>query len=403
MSSIRIVVLLAALIGACLAANPARAVSGAEALEKQRADTLPPTALYQVPDPLPVGPAGTLIGSEPGDTRYQLPAGVRAVRIVYLSRSASDRAVAASAVVLLPYGQAPSGGWPVIAWAHGTSGVARNCAPSLMKDVYYGWEGLFEYTMLGYAVVAPDYAGLGTPGPHQYMSIAAQAQDVINALPAAHKAVPELGSKWVAVGHSQGGAAVLKLSALEHDLSDSGFLGSVSVAPPTDLYAMWHDFTQGNSEAAGYLDIIALGIKAADASFDPDRMLGPGGLAILPEVANEACVDAASALLADKPSASLLKPHWADDPAVVRFAHTNRPYDAPAKGPILLLQGTADRTIPEVLTHEAANHLCKLGDQVQYQTYAGMDHDPVMYASFRDQIGWIAARFAGQAAPENCH
>src|SRR5581483_10780524 len=94
---------------------------------------------------------------------------------------------------------------------------------------------------------------------------------------------------------------------------------------------------------------------------------------------------------------------WADDPAVVRFARANLPDQSPAYGPILLLQGTADRTIPEPLTREAAAHLCKLGDVVQYQTYEGMDHDPLVDASFRDQIGWIAARFAGQPAHGNCH
>jgi predicted esterase len=76
--------------------------------------------------------------------------------------------------------------------------------------------------------------------------------------------------------------------------------------------------------------------------------------------------------------------------------------ESPAYGPILLLQGTADRTIPEALTRQAAAHLCKLGDTVEYQTYAGMDHDPLVDASFRDQIRWIADRFAGQPAHGNC-
>lgn len=50
---------------------------------------------------------------------------------------------------------------PVIAWAHGTSGVARRCAPSLMKDVEYGTEGLMPMVAAGFAVVATDSAGLG--------------------------------------------------------------------------------------------------------------------------------------------------------------------------------------------------------------------------------------------------
>ena len=89
-------------------------------------------------------------------------------RFLYRSRSVAGTDVPASGVILLPNGTPPARGWPVVVWAHGTSGVARTAAPSLMKDLYYGWEGLLQWPLLGYAVVAPDYAGLGTNVPHQY-------------------------------------------------------------------------------------------------------------------------------------------------------------------------------------------------------------------------------------------
>lgn len=389
------------LLAAGFLAGRAGAMDGAAALQAQRADSLPISQFYRTQHSITHLAPGSLLGSQQTDV-YGLPGGVRALRIAYVSRSAEDKPVLATAVVLLPFGEPPAGGWPIIAWAHGTSGVARDCAPSLMKDVYYGWEGLLEYPMMGYAVVATDYAGLGTPGRHQYMSNAAQAHDVIYSIPAARAAVSALGARWVAVGHSQGGAAVLKVSELEHSLRDPHFLGSVSLAPPTDLYTMWHQHTDSNGAVAGYLDIIALGIQAADPTFRPEEMLGKAALAGLPEVRNEACVDAAGALFAHAPMNQLLKPGWADVPAVVRFARLNTPETVPAYGPILLLQGTADHTIPASLTQQAAVKLCRLGDTLQYQTYAGMDHDPLVFASFRDQVKWIAARFAGKPAPTNC-
>jgi acetyl esterase/lipase len=389
------------LLTAGFPAARAGAPHSAAALQAQRADALPIAQLYRTPHPFLDRPPGSLVGSQSTDL-YNLPGGVRAVRIAYLSRSAADKPVMATAVVLIPFGQPPRGGWPVIAWAHGTAGVARVCAPSLMKDIYYGWEGLFEYPMMGYAVVATDYAGLGTRGPHQYMSIAAQAHDVIYSVPAARAAVPALGSRWVVVGHSQGGAAALEVSQLEHSLRDPAFLGAVSLAPPTDLYGMWHRHIEANAVVAGYLDIIALGIQAADPSFQPRQMLGKAALAGLPEVKREACLDAAGALFAHAPSNELLAPHWADVPAVVRFARANSPDTMPGYGPILLLQGTADRTIPAALTLQAAHKLCQLGDKVQYQTYPGMDHDPLVFASLRDQLRWIHGRFAGKPAPSNC-
>jgi hypothetical protein len=69
---------------------------------------------------------------------YALPKGVRAVRILYHSRSASGQDVAASGVVLLPAGHPPVGGWPVIAWAHDTSGVARISALNPITAAVYG-------------------------------------------------------------------------------------------------------------------------------------------------------------------------------------------------------------------------------------------------------------------------
>ncbi len=97
------------------------------------------------------------------------------MRILYHSLSATGRDVATSGVVLIPAGTPPQEGWPVIAWAHGTSGVSRLCGPSTMKDVYYGDEGLMPMVAAGFAVVATDYHGLGTEGPHEYVNKTAQA------------------------------------------------------------------------------------------------------------------------------------------------------------------------------------------------------------------------------------
>ena len=84
---------------------------------------------------------GTLVRSEPA-TDYDLPPGITATRILYHTRTASGKDTLASGVVLVPYGRIPKGGWPLLAWSHGTSGVARSCAPSLMKSLFYNWEGL---------------------------------------------------------------------------------------------------------------------------------------------------------------------------------------------------------------------------------------------------------------------
>lgn len=170
--------------------------SVAEAVKMEAEDSLPITAFYDIPASLASTKPGALLRQETFDG-YSLPKGASATRILYHSRDAEGQDVVSSAVILIPAGAAPAGGWPVIAWAHGTSGVARQCAPSLMKDVYYGEEGLMPMVRAGYAVIAPDYHGQGTSGVHQYINKTAQAYDVIYTVPAAHEAVKGLDARWV--------------------------------------------------------------------------------------------------------------------------------------------------------------------------------------------------------------
>ena len=100
--------------------------------------TLPLTSFYNSPHPLPPGKPGELIRSEPVD-QYNLPYELSALRILYHSRTTRGEDVAVSAVVLVPDGKPPATGWPVIAWSHDFRGLARQCAPSLMKNLGVGW------------------------------------------------------------------------------------------------------------------------------------------------------------------------------------------------------------------------------------------------------------------------
>src|SRR5579864_9536808 len=95
------------------------------------------TKFYDTPEPLPAGKPGDLIRSVDFD-QYDLPGDVSAVRILYHSRSAKGEDIATSGVVLFPDKKTPTGGWPVIAWAHDLNGVARDCAPSLARSLRSG-------------------------------------------------------------------------------------------------------------------------------------------------------------------------------------------------------------------------------------------------------------------------
>jgi alpha-beta hydrolase superfamily lysophospholipase len=373
----------------------------AQALAYEKADRMPATSFYDTPTPLPPGRPGQLIRSQAvGD--YTLPKGVRAVRILYHSQNETGEDVAASGVVLVPGGKPPADGWPVIAWAHGTSGVARICAPSMMKDVYYGDMGLFPMLQAGFAVVAADYAGLGTRGPHQYMSLAAQAHDVINAVRAAHDAVGHLSPRWVADGHSQGGGAAWFVAQQEAALQDPNYLGAVAVAPAVNVPWLIHSMTATNDPEAFYDVFVAYGIKAGFPNFNVAEMLTESALAQYHMLTTKGCwfygnATGSNHLL----GTSVVKRRFADDPLVKRFANQEFFERRPTQ-PLLVLAGGADQSVPLQSIRQLTSKACHLGYPLRLRIYPGLDHGPVMVKSTPYQLRWIGARFAGQSAPGNC-
>jgi pimeloyl-ACP methyl ester carboxylesterase len=372
----------------------------ADAAAMERADRLPIGEFYSTPANLSATKPGDLLRKE-SFAGYSLPKGATAVRILYHSLDAAGQHVATSGVVLIPAGTAPLSGWPVIAWAHGTSGVARLCAPSAMKDVYYGDEGLMPMVAAGFAVVATDYHGLGTEGPHQYVNKVAQAHDVIYSIPAARAAVKSLGSKWVADGHSQGGLAAWGVAEAEHGLKDPDYLGAVSVAG----VAREVDFFSHLSDTPGvgfYLAFMAAGIHARYPEFNPRDLISDGVLEHYADVTTKGCFYYGYATYAAAPSGTLLRPQWEKSVWIHRFFEGNAVGNAPIGGPMLVIAGEADQTVPIEGVRAAVKEICAAKQPVTFRSYTGLDHDPTMEKSTPDQLKWIRARFEGKPATSNC-
>ncbi len=167
---------------------------------------------YAIPDPLPAGPPGAPIWAE----RVAAPPGALAWRILYHSRTIHDEDIAVSGLVVAPEAAPPEGGFPVIAYAHGTTGLADPCAPSkaaqplVTDDDAAGDLPLPPFWEEGYVVVATDYEGLGTPGRHPYIVGGSEGRGILDSIRAA-RALPDAhaGDQAVVVGISQGGHAAL--------------------------------------------------------------------------------------------------------------------------------------------------------------------------------------------------
>ncbi len=356
--------------------------------------TLPLTKFYDTPNPLPVGKPGELIRSEPFD-EYDLPYEISAVRILYHSRSPSGEDVAVSGVVLVPDGTPPAGRWPVIAWAHDFVGSARQCAPSLLRNLNEG-PLLSMYVGLGYAVVASDYAGLGTNFPNAALDMQSNALDVIYSIPAARAALPQLGTKWVAAGYSQGGLAAVGVAEAGSEVGDPSYLGAIAISGVAEAQEIFERLAQGRVHRM--LVFLAQGIKTVFPEFRVEEMLIDKAIPLYQHIS-----DACQASLGPELTANeMLKPGWENNRYVKEFFTRNTPGRKPVHGPLLLISGEADPEVPSALTATVVARLCKQKDRVLFVKYPGLNASAVIGDSVSEQISWIRARFAGLPAPSNC-
>jgi len=370
----------------------APAQCSAQSPKTRRPAHLPLTRFYEIATPPSSARPGTLIRSET-TYDYSLSADVVTTRILYYSRAASGDPVAVSAVVIVPEKAAPANGWPVIAWAHGSEGVARQCAPSLRDNLVEG-PLLSMYINLGYAIVATDYSGLGTASRNAYVDMQSNAADVIYSVAAARAAAPQLSPRWIAMGIAEGDLAAVAVAETEHDIGDSNYLGSIALSGLVDG-TNFLDLRQRSSDLPVFL---AYGIKTVLPQFQPSEILTDKALPLYREAETSCTLPNAAQL----PANQALKPNWEQNDSLRKFVDRNTLGHKPAARGLLILASETDPLMPMSLTVQAVERLCKQGDRVQFYHYPNPDPRAVIGDSVRDQIDWIKARFANRPAPSNC-
>ncbi len=363
---------------------------------------------YDVPKRRARAAPGTLIAARTAEAQARALGAGRVWQVLYHSTDLSGHDIAVSGLVLVPRGAPPAHGWPVAAWAHGTTGLADRCAPSIARHLGHDASAVREVRALlshHLAVVASDYPGLGTPGVHTYLIGRADARAVIDSVSAARSLLgSRLSDAWFTVGHSEGGQTALFVAqAADRRASPSGFLGTVALAPASTLNALiaLAEATRDPVEQA-YLIYALEGLHAVDDAVDVESLLTPQARAVLPTTTT-GCIDDIVHDLTVRPVAQLLAagPATQDD-----LSRTLAKYDNPdqvgAADPILITQGTADRDVPEGATQGLATRLCALGDRVDYRVFPGLDHNNLVAGSQDVLTDWIKARLAHAPTPTTC-
>ncbi|TCT07822.1 lipase family protein [Aquabacter spiritensis] len=370
------------------------------------------TAFYVPPSPLPDGEPGSVIWTRPLTGTMALPSAARNLLVLYRSRDPAGATVPVSGTVSLPKGTPPQGGWPVIVWTHGTTGIAAVCGPS--RDTASGPEHAYiedirslldQAVAKGYAIVATDYQGLGVAGFHPFFQGVPNAQNALDMLRAGRAVAPEIGRSYGVMGHSQGGQADLFTAAIGPAYApEFKLVGNVAMAPGSHIAARL-DAVRGSDtvELALPYVLYVLGSYAhTDPSIDLSRILTPEAKAHLPDL-QIGCMTAA--LTQGYWSKAIAKDQFLPAPDLTAFlamGARNEPGALALSVPTLVMQGTADQTVRPKDTDGMVRALCASGNAVLYKAYSGQSHDGVMAAGAQDALGFLADRFAGKPAETNC-
>jgi alpha-beta hydrolase superfamily lysophospholipase len=361
-------------------------------------------AFYQASDAEIAGSPGTIIREEP---IMGAPAGGITHRVLYRSTTPDGRPIAVSGVVILPAGAMPQGGWPIVAWAHPTTGIVPRCAPSLAIFLFQQIAGSRQLLEAGYAIAATDYPGLGTEGPHPYLVGDSEARAAIDAVRAA-RTLPGMGNsnRYVAWGHSQGGQAALFAGMISKSYApELELIGVAAAAPATDLATLMTD----DLNTTGGRNLTAMTVWSWSRIYDvaATSVVAPIAIPVVDLLAKE-CIESPFDILERARTAAPLAKEFliVKNPADIEpwksLLARNTPGALSPTIPVFLAQGSGDHLVRPQVTLDYAKRLCESGSNVQMLVMPNVSHGMAGHDSADAAVAWIADRFAGRPAPSDC-
>jgi pimeloyl-ACP methyl ester carboxylesterase len=361
-------------------------------------------AFYTPPAPLPGKRHGDLIWARTLTGPAVAPGASKTKVVLYRSQGVDGKADAVSGIVSIPKGKAPKNGWPVITYAHGTTGVADQCAPS--RDAAgtpvhpynaYVLPLLTRWLKAGYAVVRTDYEGLGTPGVHPYLIGSSEGRATLDIARAARELDPRLSKTTIISGHSQGGHAALFAAALAPKWTpELKVRGTVAFAPASHLdeqIPLTKILTAPGGGLSGLIADIGRGILTATPSFDLGAVLSDQANALFGQTETQCLPELSAPASFGGLSPKAIFKDGADLAPLAKLLDAQDPSHLKIKTPLLIDQGASDTTVLPLFTDQLAGELIKNGAKpVTYTKYSGVDHAGIVTAAAKEATGWIAKR-----------
>ncbi|HCA5022543.1 alpha/beta fold hydrolase [Acinetobacter baumannii] len=343
--------------------------------------------------------------------------------LTYKMLGQSGQEVQATSLVFTPNTQPPVGGWPIVVWAHGTTGVADVCAPSKAALADSTKDLISKLLAAGYVVVAPDYEGLGTPGIHPFLNVKSEAFSITDAVVATRNYLSQrnllTSKKWVTVGHSQGGHAALG-AAQYASRAQLDYKGTVAVAPASNLGSILVD---GEAQVANapidikigtyaqldtYTALVTAGIRNTQPSFDYGQVFTSQISSIAAQAENlcsgplyGAFYEGMSNYAKDHNGTldgfTRTQPNFMAVPLVKTFLDKDsQPLQVKVTTPIIIYQGIADPTVPKLATDLLIANATAVGTKINNYVTGNWDHGTAMSSNVDNIVGNVQSLLAAQ-------
>jgi hypothetical protein len=365
-------------------------------------------------DPVPIQTAdlsgsgpGTLLSATtmPSLSRTNYGRLFEAARVLYRSTSGdSGRETLVSGSVFTPVSPAPEGGWPVVALGHGTTGVDELCAPSGSASLLGLVEGVVGYVKLGYAVALTDYQGLGSPGVHPYTDSRTAGLNMIDSVRALRHTFSDVSDRWAAVGGSQGGGAAWAANELAATYApELDLVGALAYVPVTNVSGLVDNAMAGRltTDQATLYEMVVESLTRLHNDINHDDFRR--GAAAKYWDALTAC---SGSKVSDRLAAAQeLQPGDlgpSSRAAADRLRGLLEGWAIPQQrlsAPLSVVYGGKGSFIDAQWTTDAISRACTLGGTVAWDLQPDKAHGDV---DIEPQLAWLADRFAGKAATNEC-
>lgn len=349
--------------------------------------------------------------ANPGDLIYERPitgpAGTKAFTILYVSRTVDDHNVAVSGTVIYPDGPAPSTPRPIVAWAHGTTGLGDSCATSKQFAAGTTQESLLAslVTARNAVFVSTDYQGLGTPGDHAYLVGLSEGRNVLDSARVASRVSgsgASAASKVVVWGHSQGGGAAAFAAELKPTYApELDVVGALEGAPATELSNASAAYSSGGNFGFALMAIVGFRAAYPDLAKLDNVGLTAAGKAAVAKIGDE-CLGQISDEVAGHSLSDYVTSDATYAATLTKHLQENTGAQLVTNVPIFIYHGEADTTVPVDASKALLARYCALGDVAYRKTYPGQSHVGVIVAAAGDISDYLDARLRGDPAPTSC-